>query len=257
MRRHNKANDATDPDTGRPSPDPSGQVNRGSGRAAWAAAAAVAAVGVAAWAARDVPAELGSRYTGDRALGARGARIRESAQFSAGAFHNPIPAKMLPSGSAVRTLADMLASRGRRTPSAPVPVVTPQAPLAGDQEQGKDQLHITWYGHASTLVEIDGRRVLFDPVWSDRCSPSRPGRAEAAAPAAGGLGELPRRRDRHLPRPLRPPRHGDGAGADRDPDRAVPGAAGRRRAPRTLGRAGRPDHRAGLGRERARSPACA
>lgn len=191
MRRHNKANDATDPDTGRPSPDPSGQVNRGSGRAAWAAAAAVAAVGVAAWAARDVPAELGSRYTGDRALGARGARIRESAQFSAGAFHNPIPAKMLPSGSAVRTLADMLASRGRRTPSAPVPVVTPQAPLAGDQEQGKDQLHITWYGHASTLVEIDGRRVLLDPMWSNRCSPSDLVGPKRLHPAPVDLRHLP------------------------------------------------------------------
>ena len=35
------------------------------------------------------------------------------------------------------------------------------------------ELNIVWYGHASTLVEIEGRRVLLDPVWSDRCSPSR------------------------------------------------------------------------------------
>src|SRR5262249_10852752 len=36
-----------------------------------------------------------------------------------------------------------------------------------------DTLAITWYGHASSLVEIDGARVLFDPIWSDRCSPSQ------------------------------------------------------------------------------------
>lgn len=26
-------------------------------------------------------------------------------------------------------------------------------------------------GHSSVLAEIDGRRVLFDPVWGERCSP--------------------------------------------------------------------------------------
>ena len=26
-------------------------------------------------------------------------------------------------------------------------------------------------GHATVLAEIDGRRVLFDPVWGERCSP--------------------------------------------------------------------------------------
>jgi L-ascorbate metabolism protein UlaG (beta-lactamase superfamily) len=34
-------------------------------------------------------------------------------------------------------------------------------------------LHVVWFGHASTLVEIEGRRVLLDPVWSERCSPSQ------------------------------------------------------------------------------------
>jgi L-ascorbate metabolism protein UlaG (beta-lactamase superfamily) len=30
---------------------------------------------------------------------------------------------------------------------------------------------VTWLGHASVLVEIDGHRVLTDPVWSHRASP--------------------------------------------------------------------------------------
>jgi L-ascorbate metabolism protein UlaG (beta-lactamase superfamily) len=33
-------------------------------------------------------------------------------------------------------------------------------------------LRATWIGWASVLVEIDGRTVLTDPVWSERCSPS-------------------------------------------------------------------------------------
>jgi L-ascorbate metabolism protein UlaG (beta-lactamase superfamily) len=32
-------------------------------------------------------------------------------------------------------------------------------------------LRLTWFGHAATLIEIDGARVLTDPVWSDRASP--------------------------------------------------------------------------------------
>ncbi len=34
-----------------------------------------------------------------------------------------------------------------------------------------DGLRVTWMGHSSVLVEIDGRRILFDPVWSDRMGP--------------------------------------------------------------------------------------
>jgi L-ascorbate metabolism protein UlaG (beta-lactamase superfamily) len=31
-------------------------------------------------------------------------------------------------------------------------------------------LRITWVGHSSLLIEIDGRRILTDPVWSNRVS---------------------------------------------------------------------------------------
>ena len=32
-------------------------------------------------------------------------------------------------------------------------------------------LRTTWLGHSTVLVEIDGARVLTDPVWSERASP--------------------------------------------------------------------------------------
>lgn len=31
-------------------------------------------------------------------------------------------------------------------------------------------LRITWIGHSSLLIEIDGRRILTDPIWSNRAS---------------------------------------------------------------------------------------
>ncbi|WP_400193686.1 MBL fold metallo-hydrolase [Hymenobacter sp. B81] len=33
-------------------------------------------------------------------------------------------------------------------------------------------LRVTWLGHSSTLIEVDGQRFLTDPVWSERASPS-------------------------------------------------------------------------------------
>ena len=33
-------------------------------------------------------------------------------------------------------------------------------------------LAVTWYGHASVTLEVDGARVLADPVWGTRASPS-------------------------------------------------------------------------------------
>ncbi|NED68767.1 MBL fold metallo-hydrolase, partial [Streptomyces sp. SID10244] len=44
-------------------------------------------------------------------------------------------------------------------------------------------LGATWLGHASVLVELDGLRVLTDPVFSRRCSPASaigPARMHAA-----------------------------------------------------------------------------
>jgi L-ascorbate metabolism protein UlaG (beta-lactamase superfamily) len=32
-------------------------------------------------------------------------------------------------------------------------------------------LRVTWFGHSSSLVEIDGMRVLIDPVWDERAAP--------------------------------------------------------------------------------------
>ena len=58
----------------------------------------------------------------------------------------------------------------QREPLAPVPVVRRTAKdYAAPPASG---LRATWIGWSSVLVEIDGRRVLTDPVWSERCSPS-------------------------------------------------------------------------------------
>ena len=49
----------------------------------------------------------------------------------------------------------------------------------------------TWIGHASTLVEVDGRRVVTDPIWSQRCSPSTWVGPKRFHPPPLSLSELP------------------------------------------------------------------
>ncbi|MFI8207461.1 MBL fold metallo-hydrolase [Streptomyces sp. NPDC085937] len=104
--------------------------------------------------------------------GERMARIRRSPHFENGVFRNPGgPARMRPTGSN-RDLAKLYLdkdARSRRAPQGAIPVhPTTLADISRPPATG---LRLTWAGHSSVLAEIDGRRVLFDPVWGERCSP--------------------------------------------------------------------------------------
>lgn len=127
--------------------------------------AGLAAVAGLAWVARDVPAQLGGRLTG-----ARAERAARSPRFRDGTFHNPAGATATMVADPGRNLVrELIFGKQKRRPGSPVPLLRPAPAPAGDPAR---ELNVVWYGHASTLVEIEGRRVLLDPVWSDRCSPS-------------------------------------------------------------------------------------
>ncbi|MER5689323.1 MBL fold metallo-hydrolase [Streptomyces sp. NPDC002205] len=103
--------------------------------------------------------------------GARMERIRNSPNFADGVFQNPMGARTRPSGSTLEFAKVYFRKedRVRRSPNRTVPVhATTLADLARPPASG---LRLTWMGHSSVLAEIDGRRVLFDPVWGERCSP--------------------------------------------------------------------------------------
>ncbi|MFC9915646.1 MBL fold metallo-hydrolase [Streptomyces sp. NPDC127197] len=104
--------------------------------------------------------------------GERMARIRRSPYFKDGVFQNPGgPSRTRPSGSPLDFAKKYFdkEDRTRRSPKGAVPVhATTLADLAKPPATG---LRLTWMGHSSVLAEIDGQRVLFDPVWGERCSP--------------------------------------------------------------------------------------
>ncbi len=55
------------------------------------------------------------------------------------------------------------------SPSTEIPIVArTRASFATPPKRG---LRVTWLGHSTLLVEIDGKRILTDPVWGERASP--------------------------------------------------------------------------------------
>jgi hypothetical protein len=97
------------------------------------------------------------------AMGARRARLRAAAAASPhaadGLFRNTEPGVVIRPGSAPALLRAAL-TRGRTgTPTGPVPLAT-EPPPGGPPSA----LAVTWFGHSSVLLEIDGHRVLADPV---------------------------------------------------------------------------------------------
>lgn len=107
----------------------------------------------------------GWRAFGKAASGERLLRMQRSAQYQDGKFVNPQPLR----NDFWGMLDGMRHVSEHVSPSAPPDVahLTPQA-FAEPPASG---LRVTWFGHSSMLIEIDGKRVLTDPMWSDRASP--------------------------------------------------------------------------------------
>jgi len=106
---------------------------------------------------------------GSKAHGARLERIKASARFKDGTFHNTLPvAPGLKKGSGISTLKEFMCGGQRRVPTGPLPVVDPREHWLRPVDSG---LRATWLGHSTVLLDIDGMRVLTDPVWGERVSP--------------------------------------------------------------------------------------
>jgi L-ascorbate metabolism protein UlaG (beta-lactamase superfamily) len=52
-------------------------------------------------------------------------------------------------------------------------------------------LRVTWFGHSASLLEIDGVRILIDPVWDERAAPVKWAGPKRFFPPTIALQELP------------------------------------------------------------------
>jgi L-ascorbate metabolism protein UlaG (beta-lactamase superfamily) len=104
---------------------------------------------------------------GKRADGARLERMRGSAQWADGVFENPQPLWNDPWGM----ISEIFSTSDYGSPDErePLPVVQPDP--ASFESAPPTGLRVTWLGHSTLLVEIDGLRLLTDPVWGPRTAP--------------------------------------------------------------------------------------
>ena len=126
------------------------------------------------------------------AKGARLQRMQASPQYRNGHFFNPLPVRngLNGEGHVSWNLARRwLTGSEVRVPEQALPVVPRHR--ADFARPAHDDLRLTWLGHSSVLIEIDGYRVLTDPVWATSVSPfSFHGSQRFSAPPIA-LSELP------------------------------------------------------------------
>jgi L-ascorbate metabolism protein UlaG (beta-lactamase superfamily) len=98
-------------------------------------------------------------------------RMARAPNWKDGKFWNPGGADaVIGFGKTIEVARLFWSSRGAaRTPPAALPLVSP---LPAWRERSRTGLRATWLGHSTVLLEVDGARVLTDPVFSLRASPT-------------------------------------------------------------------------------------
>ncbi len=110
------------------------------------------------------------RTFGKAAQGERLERLRSLPLWDGERLRNvhPILPGLRDAGAARPSARDLLRGDPSRIPPAPLASVDPRAGWSKPPSSG---LRTTWLGHSTVLIEIDGWRVLTDPVWGQRASP--------------------------------------------------------------------------------------
>jgi L-ascorbate metabolism protein UlaG (beta-lactamase superfamily) len=109
---------------------------------------------------------------GRKPEGARLERMKASSLWTGNGFRNlhPILPGLRDPTVAMPTIPEFIWGGERRVPQGPLPSVSPLETWTRPPQSG---LRATWLGHSTVLIEIDGLRVLTDPVWGPRASPFR------------------------------------------------------------------------------------
>ena len=104
-------------------------------------------------------------------------------------FLNPVPTKLGGISIMFKVFPEFFFGGAKRVPNEPLgPFVTDVGIYAANPVSG---LRVTWFGHSSSLVEIDGTRVLIDPIWEQRASPAQWSGPRRFFPPTVALEDLP------------------------------------------------------------------
>jgi L-ascorbate metabolism protein UlaG (beta-lactamase superfamily) len=116
-------------------------------------------------------------------------KINRSLQFKDGEFFNEVPWQ---SPSFLKTMSSMwefLFGGDQRTPGGMLP--RQMADLNYFHQPDTNQLNVTWLGHSSLMINMDGVRILTDPVYETKVSVFGPTRFNGEVPVdISAIGEV-------------------------------------------------------------------
>jgi len=123
------------------------------------------------------------------ARGTRIERIQGSPNFLGGVAQNLLPTQQVEDlGKILRTSLEYFRGGVERVPRVAPPTVTPDTAAISARASG---LRVTWLGHSTMLIAIDGALFLTDPVFSRRASPFQWAGPERFHPPPLSLDALP------------------------------------------------------------------
>ncbi|AKF81358.1 membrane protein [Myxococcus fulvus 124B02] len=100
--------------------------------------------------------------------GPRLEKMRASQRYEDGRFRNTAPVGPGLQGNPLPLLGEYFFGGTQRTPPGVLPLESPLEAWARRPDSG---LRVTWLGHSTMLLELDGARILTDPVFGERASP--------------------------------------------------------------------------------------
>src|SRR5579859_127556 len=105
-------------------------------------------------------------------------------------YMNAVPTAVGGPGMIFKVLPLFLKNRAERVPKRALGPFRTDASLY--ERAPESGLRVTWMGHSTMVVEVDGVRVLIDPVWDERASPVRWAGPKRFFAAPLRLEEMPR-----------------------------------------------------------------
>jgi L-ascorbate metabolism protein UlaG (beta-lactamase superfamily) len=94
---------------------------------------------------------------------------KKGAAFDGKHYQNPVQTAVMEAGAMQKVLLEYVKPHPGRTPALPLgPFATDQTAL---HQLPQQDVQVTWLGHSTVLLSIDGKRFLTDPVWYQRVSP--------------------------------------------------------------------------------------
>ena len=111
-----------------------------------------------------------SRVSLRRSSGPQSLRpLKVSHNFDGNKFHNTTDITVSKPGTFWNTMINFFKGDEIRRPPFALKKFTVDSCIR--DINSAEGLRITWLGHSTVLIEIDGKRFLTDPVWSERVSP--------------------------------------------------------------------------------------